>query len=96
MENITNIINDKKFSVNKIMLDNRKKVTIAGVEKALSSNDECLVLQVSGTKLFLSGHNIHLDKLDVEAGVVEAQGDFDCFKFGDAKAKGGFFKRIFK
>lgn len=96
MENITNIINDKKFSSNKIILDNRKKVTITGVEKALSSNDECIILQVSGTKLFVTGHNLHINKLDVEAGEVQAEGDFDSFKFGDVKAKGNFLKRIFK
>lgn len=96
MENVTNIINDKKFSTNKVVLDNRGKVVISGVEKALSSNSECIVLRVCGVKLFLGGHNLHIDRLDVETGVLEAQGDFDSIKFGDAKAKGNLFKRMFK
>lgn len=96
MENITKVLIEKKFTNNKIVLDNRKKLTVTGVEKALSSNENCIILQTSGNKLFISGHNLHIEKLDVEAGVVEAEGDFDSFKYGNITNKGNVFKRIFK
>ncbi len=94
MENVTNIINDKKFSTNKIMLDNRKKLVLNGVEKVLSSNDDSISLVVSGTKLYLGGHNLHIEKLDVESGLIEAEGDFESIKFGGTNKS--FLKRLFK
>lgn len=96
MENITNILNDKKFTNSKIVLDNRKKLVISGVEKALSSNETCVILVVSGSKIFITGHNLHIEKLDVESGVVEMEGEFDALKYGNQTQKGNMFKRIFK
>lgn len=96
MENVTNIINDKKFSSSKIVLDNRKNIVISGVERAVSSNENCIILKVAGKKLFVCGHNLHIEKLDVESGVVEAEGEFDSVRFEGGTGKGGIMKRIFK
>lgn len=96
MENVTNIINDKKFTTSKIVLDNRKRATINGVEKALSSNEGCVILKVSGTNLVVMGRGLHIEKLDVESGVVEMEGEFDSFKFAASAKPGNVFKRIFK
>ena len=96
MENITNIINDKKFSNNKIILENRKKAIITGVEKAISSNETSIILQVSGSKLFIVGTNLQIEKLDVESGEVVALGNFDGFKFGNSNKGGNFLKKVFK
>ncbi|MBQ2864269.1 MAG: sporulation protein YabP [Clostridia bacterium] len=96
MENVTNIINDKKFTTSKIVLDNRKRATINGVEKALSSNEGCVILKVSGTNLVVMGRGLHIEKLDVESGVVEIEGEFDSFKFAASAKPGNVFKRIFK
>ena len=95
MENVTNIINDKKFINNKIVLDNRNKITISGVEKALSSNENGIVLKVSGKKLFIGGKNLQIGKLDVENGLFEAEGEVYSVKF-EGSEKGGLVKRIFK
>lgn len=96
MENVTNIINDKKFLNSKIVLDNRKRATINGVEKALSSNEGCIILKVSGSNLIIMGSGLHIEKLDVESGVVEIEGGFDSFKFAASAKPGSVFKRIFK
>ena len=96
MENVTNIINDKKFLNSKIVLDNRKRATINGVEKALSSNEGCIILKVSGSNLIIMGSGLHIEKLDVESGVVEIEGLVDSFKFAASAKPGSVFKRIFK
>ncbi|MBR2467475.1 MAG: YabP/YqfC family sporulation protein [Clostridia bacterium] len=96
MENIVKVVNEKKFTTNKVTLDNRNKLVVSGVEKAISSNSESIVLQVSGSKMYLTGSGLHIDRLDVESGVVEAQGEFDSFRFGDSKSKGNFFRRMFR
>lgn len=96
MENVTNIINEKKFTTNKVVLENRKKLVVNGAEKALSSNETCIILVVSGCKMFINGNNLHIEKLDVESGVVEIEGSIDGFKFGNNAGKGNVFKRIFK
>ncbi len=96
MENVTNIINDKKFLNSKIVLDNRKRATISGVEKALSSNEGCVILKVAGSNLVIMGKDLHIEKLDVESGVLEMEGEFDSFKFATSAKPSNLFKRVFK
>ena len=78
---------------NKIILDNRSKISITGVTKMISSNDSTLIMQIKNTKLCVLGKGIKIDRLDINTGVLEASGEFDSIKYND---NGGLFKRIFK
>ncbi len=95
MEHITNIINEKKFNSSKLVVDNRKKLSLTGVEKAISSNETNMVFVVGGTKVFITGQNLHIERLDVETGLLELDGQIDSIKFGAGQSK-GLLKRIFK
>ena len=78
----------------KIIMENRKKIVVGGVDKVESVNLTQICLQVGNSMLFLSGNNLHVDKLDVAAGHVEITGQIDALKYADKKQN--FFKRIFK
>ena len=78
----------------KIIMENRKKIVVGGVDKVESVNLTQICLQVGTSMLFLSGNNLHVDKLDVSAGHVEIIGQIDALKYADKKQN--FFKRIFK
>lgn len=94
MENVTNKASEKKFSISKLTLENRKKLELTGVERAISSNEQAIVLVVSGGKVVIAGQGLHIEKLDVESGVLELAGVVDSIKFGAENKT--FLKRIFK
>lgn len=93
MENLTIKNNDKiELINNKIIIDNRNKVSLSGITKMLSSNESSISMLVKNTKLVISGKDLHIEKLDVENGMLEASGTIDSVKYG----ADGFIKRIFK
>lgn len=86
--------NTKQETINnKIILDNRNKISITGVTKMISSNDTTLIMQIKNTKLCVMGKQIKIDRLDINTGLLEASGEFDSIKYN---ANAGLFKRIFK
>ncbi len=95
MENVTNVINEKRFNSSKLVLDNRKKLSLTGVEKAISSNEQNMIFMVSGSRVYICGQGLHIEKLDVESGMLELSGEVDSIKFGAGGNK-NMLKRLFK
>ena len=94
MENITiNKMEKIEPLNNKIIIDNRNKISISGISKMLSSNETCINMLVKTTKLILTGKDLHIEKLDVENGYLEASGTIDAVKYS---GNDGIIKRIFK
>lgn len=91
------IISDKKELTNKynenIILSNRKNLQIDGIIEVISTSDTFLNLKLKDTNLSISGENIHICKLDVNSGTLEAEGYFSLFKYGKSI---NIFKRVFK
>lgn len=103
MENILNITKTLKTNENtsagkdhKVVINNRNSISVTGVTKAESANETCIILCVLNTKMFISGHGLHIEKLDVDSGVVEAIGEIDAIKYNKTGKDGNMFKRIFK
>lgn len=76
-----------------LTLENRKALTLLGVEEVISSSDKELIIKLGDCRLNISGNNISISKLDTERGELEASGEFNEFVYGK---KVGFLKRIFK
>jgi len=96
MENVTinNKPSEKTESLNnKIVIDNRNRISISGISKMLSSNETCINMLVKTTKLIINGKDLHIEKLDVENGYLEASGTIDSVKYSGSD---GIIKRIFK
>lgn len=94
MENVT-INNKEKLEPvnNKIMIDNRNKISITGITQVLSSNESYINMLVKTTKLMVQGKDLHIEKLDIENGMLEASGTIDSVKYSGQE---GIIKRIFK
>lgn len=96
MENV--IINNKQFEKteqlnNRITIDNRNHISITGISKMLSSNETSINMLIKTTKLLITGKDIHIEKLDVDNGCLEASGTIDAVKYC---GNDGIIKRIFK
>lgn len=93
-ENLKNNEFISKTNNSRLNLENRKALSLHGVEDVFSSNENSLILKVSGSKVYITGTNISISKLDIENKILEATGLFNSIKF--IEKQDGFFKRIFK
>lgn len=101
MEEITNkktdIANQKKEfeRPTKIVLTNQNTLSISGVSKVLTSTESeiCVILNKQNFSVF--GQKLTVTKLDVESGILEANGLVTSMKYAVPKQKENFFKRIF-
>lgn len=76
-----------------LTLENRKNLTLLGVEEVISSSEKELIIRIGDCRLSIGGNNISISRLDTESGELEASGEFNEFVY-DKKV--GFLKRIFK
>lgn len=92
MEKIVN--QEKTTTSNELLsLTNRKNLKLEGIIEVLATSDTNLTLKLKDTTLCITGENINILKLDVNTGLLEAEGKFNNFRYGKG---GNIFKRIFK
>ncbi len=96
MENTANENKPKMQKDHKVMLENRKKMTLTGVTKALSANETNVVLQLTSYRATITGTQLHLNKLDMEQGLAEVVGEVNQLKYSGATESKNFFKRLFQ
>ena len=80
----------------KIVLDNRKLLSILGATKVVSSTNSQAVVEVGDTNILICGSDLEVVKLDLEAKEVEFSGNITSFKYMNKKEKVSLLKRIFK
>lgn len=95
MEKTTTILKENKTAtINELLsLSNRNTLHLSGILEVISTSDNELYLKLKDTTLSITGTNIHISKLDVQSGDLEATGNFDSIKYGKSK---NIFKRLFK
>lgn len=91
MEKIVN--QEKTTTSDAISLINRKNLKLEGIVEIISTSETNLILKLKDTTLCISGENINIQKIDVNTGILEAEGKFTSIKYCKS---GNFFKRIFK
>lgn len=93
MEKIISQEQQKTISNECLILENRKRIKIEGIVEINSSSESGINLKLKDTSLNITGSNIHITKLDITCGVLEAEGLFDGIKYGKSA---NIFKRLFK
>lgn len=81
-------------STSRLVLENQKKIMVTGVAEILSSNESSLFAKLNKGNIYIYGSGIHITKLDVEQGLLEAEGNFNQIKYNDKSDN--IFKRIFR
>ena len=88
-----------EFSHNLIM-ENRKKLSISGVEDVDSFDEDTIILYTEIGMLTIKGAQLHINKLSVETGEVVVEGEIDSVTYSDAdsaKSRGiGFIGKLFR
>ena len=92
MEKVT-INNTPAPTKSKVILENRNHLFVDGVTRVISANNTILLLQVDNTKMTITGRELHIEKLDVNTGEVEASGNIDSIKYNSSQ---NLLKKMFK
>lgn len=100
------MIDDKRFtktpvkeSVQNIILENRRRLSISGTEDVESFDEDSIVLYTQLGVLTVKGTDLHINKLSVESGEVVVEGEINSVAYTDDDVKGkglGFFGKMFR
>lgn len=84
----------------KILLSNRKTGNFSGVKDVLSFDVAEILLETEQGMLLIKGGNLHVNRLSLEKGEVDIEGQINSLAYSEVKDYGkqaeSFFGRLFK
>ena len=78
----------------KLTLDDRRRLTLTGVEEVESFDENAVVLNTNLGTLVVRGRELRLRQLSVDGGQVAVDGQVDALLYEETRQKGGFFARL--
>ncbi len=90
---------DKKISKrsNNIIMENRRIVSVSGVIDIESFDEQSVILNTDLGVLTIAGENLHINKLNVENGDMNVEGEIGALMYHEAEEKrDGFFTKLFR
>ncbi len=99
------IMEERKNNINStimqnLILENREKLTISGVNDVLSFDDQIVILETQLGLLTVKGENLRINKLSLDSEEVIVEGDINNLNYSekDIERKGNtsFLGKIFK
>ncbi|MBQ4630411.1 MAG: sporulation protein YabP [Clostridia bacterium] len=80
-----------------IIMENRTKITVSGVENAESYNETEIILHTSKGILIIKGEALNLSKLNLDSGEITVGGRINLLEYVEPKQSGGsFLSKLFK
>lgn len=79
----------------KLILDERKSLTVTGVTEVVSFDENAVVLHTCQGELLVRGQDLHLKTLSQDGGQVAVEGQVDLMAYEEPRAQGGFLRRLF-
>ena len=89
----------KSDTIQNIILENRKKLSISGVLDVLSFDDQIVILETDLGMLTVKGEDLRINKLSLDTTEVIIEGEINNLSYSekqDKKSSGGFLGKIFK
>ena len=91
--NATNVIQN-------LILENRKKLSISGVNDVLSFDDQVVMIETELGLLTVKGENLRINKLSIDTSEVIVEGEISFLAYSDKEQErqktGGLISKIFK
>lgn len=81
---------------NKLILIDKKKLTITGIKKVDTATQNLVILALDDGLINIQGENLHINTLDVNNGNLELDGVICSIKFQGKGLKENLFKKVFK
>ncbi|MDR0930965.1 MAG: sporulation protein YabP [Clostridiales bacterium] len=96
MEQLGNAQN-AMFEQSNVIIENRARASVSGVTDVISFDDESVILETTLGPLVLHGRDFKINKLNVDIGELEIDGQIDDFAYQVAeKEKPSLLNRLFK
>lgn len=78
----------------KLVLNERKTLTLTGVSEVVSFDDTAVVLRTSLGTLTVHGSGLQLKQLSQDGGQVAVEGTVSALIYEENKPSGGFWRRM--
>ena len=78
-----------------LSMENREKLSLGGVEDVSGFDENLIVLTTSQGDLTIRGEQLHIDRIDLEAGQLEVRGHIQELSYGEAPRSGSLWSRLF-
>lgn len=85
--------------IQNLILENRGKLSISGVNDVLSFDDQVVMVETELGLLTVKGENIRINKLSIDTSEVIIEGEISYLAYSDKeieKSKGSLISKIFK
>lgn len=82
----------KSHSLN---MENREKLSLGGVEDISGFDENLIVLTTSQGDLTIRGEQLHIDRIDLDAGQLEVRGHIQELSYGEPPRSGSIWTRLF-
>ena len=80
-----------------LILEGRRKLSLSGISDVDSFDDQTVVVYTDLGELCIRGHDLHIDRLSIETGELNVEGEVDSLSYSNQqKSGGGLFSRLFK
>lgn len=81
-----------------IIMENRKNLTVSGIDDVDSFDENTVVLFTDMGVLTVKGEDLHINKLSVDSGELSVEGDIYALNYSNEEIKkgGGLFSKLFK
>lgn len=85
-------------SIQNIVMENRNKLTVSGVEEVDSFDENYISLYTILGDLMIEGQDLHINQLSVQTGEVIVEGEISSVKYSETNTskQGSFISRLFK
>ena len=98
------ILEERKTNINStimqnLVLENREKLSISGVNDVLSFDDQIVILETQLGLLTVNGENLRINKLSIDSEEVVIEGDINNLAYSQKefdKKNNTFLGKIFK
>lgn len=85
-----------KIGTHKLTLDNRNSMSMTGVAKVISIDQDLVLLVTQNGKLKITGKNMQASTLDIDKGILELTGSFNSMVYSGEKEGALSLKSLFK
>lgn len=84
--------------IQNLILENREKLNVSGVNDVLSFDDQVVIIETELGLLTVKGENLKINKLSIDTSEVIIEGEINNLSYTErqVKSEGGIFGKIFK
>lgn len=79
-----------------LILEGRSRLTVTGVQKMLHCSADSAAMETGKGTLHLTGAQLSVVALDLEAGEVKLTGRIDALEYTQSATPGGFLRRLLR